>query len=171
MLKPGRQVWVDFFVPASDPLWSDDVSQAVGWVGEMWSSVVAQFVAELPAVFSGRLVADGWGRLVCFAGTGAGEVLVAGRKVVGVSQRRNRSRARIQTMARLGAGPGSAAEANSHRGGSAGRRDGFDELDFLALTPVERTAGRAALQSRGGFLSADVVTVTEALLNALTAQD
>ena len=36
------------------------------------------------------------GPVVCFAGTGPGEVLVAGRKVVGISQRRTRAGARFQ---------------------------------------------------------------------------
>ncbi len=37
-----------------------------------------------------------WSDLVCFAGLGRGEVTVAGRKVVGISQRRTRDGARFQ---------------------------------------------------------------------------
>jgi hypothetical protein len=39
------------------------------------------------------------GRLVCFAGIGAGEVLVGGAKVVGISQRRDRRGSRFQCVA------------------------------------------------------------------------
>jgi lipoate-protein ligase A len=39
--------------------------------------------------------------VLCFAGLGAGEVTVAGRKVVGMSQRRERSGAWIHSMALL----------------------------------------------------------------------
>ncbi|MEC8814989.1 MAG: hypothetical protein VYA92_04220, partial [Actinomycetota bacterium] len=42
-----------------------------------------------------------WGGLVCFAGRGPGEILVDGRKVVGISQRRDRSGARFQCTALL----------------------------------------------------------------------
>jgi len=38
---------------------------------------------------------------VCFAGRGPGEILVDGRKVVGISQRRDRSGARFQCTALL----------------------------------------------------------------------
>ena len=39
LLQPGRQVWADFFVAATDPLWHDDVTLATGWVGRLWASV------------------------------------------------------------------------------------------------------------------------------------
>ncbi len=37
-----------------------------------------------------------WSSMVCFDGVGAGEVLVDGRKLVGISQRRTRHAARLQ---------------------------------------------------------------------------
>jgi hypothetical protein len=40
-----------------------------------------------------------WSRLVCFAGIGPGEVLVGGRKAVGISHRRTRAGARFQCVA------------------------------------------------------------------------
>ena len=162
LLLPGRQVWVDFFVPASDPLWSDDVAQAAQWVGELWSEVVEPFVAEPISVHSGRLVADRWGRLVCFAGSGPGEVFAGGRKVVGVSQRRTRSRVRIQTTARLRR-PDTAASirADDHR---------LDELDLLDVAAADRETGRALMASRCGSVPATEADLAEALLGALEAQ-
>ena len=162
LLVPGGQVWVDFFVPASDPLWSDDVALAAQWVGELWSAVVEPFVAEPISVHSGRLVADQWGRLVCFAGSGPGEVFAGGRKVVGVSQRRNRSRVRLQTTARLRL-PDTAASI---------RADDrlFDELEFLDVTAADRETGRAVMASRCGSVPATEADLTEALLGALQAQ-
>ena len=170
-MEPDRQVWADFIVPAGDPLWRDDISQAVAWVGELWSSVVASFVAEPPAVFTGRLAADRWGRLVCFAGAGPGEVFVADRKLVGVSQRRNRHRALIQTMARLGVGSEAHLSADQAQPAGAGRGRRSSELEFLALAQTERAAGRAALSARVGALPASAAAVTAALLSALEAQD
>ena len=154
LLRPGGQVWVDFFVPASDPLWSDDVAQAAQWVGELWSAVIGPFVSEPISVHSGRLVADRWGRLVCFAGSGPGEVFAGGRKVVGVSQRRTRSRVRIQTTARL------AQEAADHI---------LDEFEFLDLTPADRAGGRALVEGRCGTIPATEPALTDALIQALNA--
>ncbi len=162
LLLPGSQVWVDFFVPASDPLWSDDVAHAAQWVGELWSAAVEPFVAEPISVHSGRLVADRWGRLVCFAGSGPGEVFAGGRKVVGVSQRRTRSRVRIQTTARLGH-PDTAASIRTDD-----RR--LDELELLDVTAADREAGRAVMASRCGSVPATEADLTEALLEALQAQ-
>ena len=167
LLEPGRHVWVDFFVPAGDALWSDDVARAAAWAGELWASVAARFVSDAPSVFSGRLVADEWGRLVCFAGAGPGEVFAGGLKLVGVSQRRNRRGARIQTMARLEPGP---APPGSTRPGGVLGRDLPGEPDLLALTSRQRAEAAAALSQRCGAIPADPSAVTDALLDALAAQ-
>ena len=159
LLWPGRQVWVDFFVPAGDPLWNDDVALAARWAGRLWSSVMAEFVAAPCSVHTGRLVADRWGRLVCFAGAGPGEVFVAGRKVVGVSQRRGRDRVRIQTAARLQPAGGEARATLAD--------DGLNEVGLLDLTLAERSAGRAVLASRCGAVRAAEADLAEALVQAL----
>ncbi|MCY4664949.1 MAG: hypothetical protein OXC00_09815 [Acidimicrobiaceae bacterium] len=162
LLSPGSQVWADFFIPDSDPLWSDDVAHAALWVGELWAAVIEPFVAEPAAVHSGRLVADRWGRLVCFAGAGPGEVFVGGLKVVGVSQRRSRRRVRIQTTARVQHPPAATS-------GEAAQRS-LDELELLDITPAERVAGRAVMASRCGSIAATEADLTEALIGALPAQ-
>ncbi len=159
LLWPGRQVWADFFVAAGDPLWHDDVIRAADWVGRLWSSVAAPFAAAPCSVHTGRLVADRWGRLVCFAGTGPGEVSVGGRKVVGVSQRRSRDQVRIQTAARV-----------QSRGAQAAARstgDSLDELDLLDLGGPERAEGRTVLASRCTAIDTTEADLTEALIRAL----
>ena len=157
LLRPGSQVWVDFFIPASDPLWSDDVARAAHWVGELWSEVIGPFVAEPISVHSGRLVADRWGRLVCFAGSGPGEVFAGGLKVVGVSQRRSRQRARLQTTVRL-RHPAADGEAAHHE---------LDELELLDVAQADRVAGRAVTAERCGAVAATEADLTEALLRTL----
>jgi lipoate---protein ligase len=91
LLIPGEVVWLDVLIPTGDPLWSDDVSLASHWLGDVW--VAALGGGE---VHRGPLVRTLWSQLVCFAGLGPGEVTVEGRKLVGISQRRTRAGARFQ---------------------------------------------------------------------------
>lgn len=98
LLAPGEVVWIDVVIPTADPLWHHDVGRASEWVGHVWAAALARlgFRAE---VHRGAVVRTPWSRQVCFAGLGPGEVTVAGRKVVGVSQRRTRAGARFQCAA------------------------------------------------------------------------
>ena len=100
LLVPDEFVWLDVVVPAGDPLWHDDVGGAMHWVGQMWQQVLTD--AGLDAfVHEAGMVTTRWSRQVCFAGVGAGEVVAGQRKLVGVSQRRTRSWARMQSMCHL----------------------------------------------------------------------
>ena len=159
LLGPGSQVWADFFVAATDPLWHDDVTLAARWVGRLWSSVVAKFATAPCSVHAGRLVADRWGRLVCFASAGPGEVFVDGRKVVGISQRRSRDRVRFQTAARL--------QPDADRRAAVSPDDDLDELGLLDLSPAERAEGRTVLASRCTAIPATEPDLTRALIQAL----
>ena len=98
LLLPGEVVWLDVVLPRGHARWTDDVHDAMVRVGEAW---VAALGAQVPgdlAVHRGRLVRDAWSDLVCFAGLGPGEVLLGGRKLVGISQRRTRDAARFQCL-------------------------------------------------------------------------
>ena len=99
-LLPGNDLWIDVILPRSSPLWVDDVGLAGEWLGEVWAAALrAVLPATLPAhVHRGALQARQAGRLLCFAGIGPGEVRVAGRKIVGLSQRRTRAASRFQTV-------------------------------------------------------------------------
>jgi lipoate-protein ligase A len=96
LVEPGRLVWVDVFVPAGDPLWSDDVGRAFWWLGEVWASALASLGVDGPVVHRGGLVTTAWSSFVCFAGLGPGEVTVGGRKVLGMAARRTRAGALFQ---------------------------------------------------------------------------
>lgn len=100
LLVPGEFVWLDLVVPAGDPLWSDDVAQAMVWVGECWRRALGGLGVE-GAVHHGALVASAWSRQVCWAGVGAGELMAGSSKLVGVAQRRTREWARFQSMCHL----------------------------------------------------------------------
>jgi lipoate-protein ligase A len=95
LLTPGDVTWVDVVIPSDDRLWDHDVGRAFHWLGEAWAATLAA-VGISAAVHRGALRRGPWSDLVCFAGLGPGEVTVAGRKAVGMSQRRSRDGARFQ---------------------------------------------------------------------------
>jgi lipoate-protein ligase A len=103
LLVPGEFVWLDLVVPAEDPLWSPDVAATMWWAGDLWRGVLGGLGIDAVR-HDGRLVTTEWSPVVCFAGLGAGELVAAerpGSKLVGISQRRTRHWARLQTMCHL----------------------------------------------------------------------
>ncbi len=103
LLVPGDVTWIDVIVPAGSAGWSDDVHGPMVWLGHHLADVIGtQTGADAVTAAGGLTVHDGamrstaWSRLICFDGVGAGEVLLGGRKLVGISQRRTRHAARLQ---------------------------------------------------------------------------
>lgn len=134
LVEPGRVVWADVVLPAGDPLWHDDVGRAAWWLGEAWAAALADLGVGPGAVHQSGLVRSEWSPWVCFAGLGPGEVTVAGRKVVGISQRRTRHGALFQCAVPLAWEPARL-------------------LGVLRLTPSERGEADAALA--GAVLALD----------------
>ena len=99
LLEPERAVWIDTWVPRADPLWSDDVVHSGSWVGSWWAESLGDPRLD---VHQGPPIASRWSDLICFAGVAAGEVVYAGRKLVGVAQWRTRSGALTHSLAYLG---------------------------------------------------------------------
>jgi lipoate-protein ligase A len=98
LLLPGEVTWIDVIVPAGAPGWSDDVHGPMVWLG---GHLLRAFEALLGpdahlAVHDGAMRSTSWSSLLCFDGVGVGEVLLDGRKLVGISQRRTRHAARLQ---------------------------------------------------------------------------
>jgi lipoate-protein ligase A len=135
LVVPGLQVWLDVFVPNGDALAETDVGKSFHWLGDVFAAAIASVLgtslgqAEVE-VNRGPRQSTPWSRTLCYTGLGAGEVTVAGRKVVGMSQRRERSGAWIHAMALL-----------SHRAGEL--------ADLLAGPPERRSAARASLEHAG----------------------
>lgn len=104
-VEPERSLWIDVVIPRGHALWSDDVGLAFDWLGKAWRAALAGAapaeaqLADRTRVHRGRLLHPDWGRVICFAGLGPGEVVIDGRKVVGLSQRRTRDSARFQGLA------------------------------------------------------------------------
>ena len=98
-LSPAGAVWIDLVVPADDPLWNDDVGRASWWLGDCWAAALGPAGTAEPTVHRGAVSDRVLARIACFAALGPGEVEIAGRKVVGISQRRTRLGARFQCVA------------------------------------------------------------------------
>ncbi|MGH9087273.1 MAG: hypothetical protein ACRDYZ_04065 [Acidimicrobiales bacterium] len=96
LVVPGDTVWVDLWLPRGDPLWEDDVVGAAGWAGCWWAAGLGAVLGVALGVHHGPSESRPWAAAVCFAGVGPGEVLVGGRKVVGLAQWRSREGALFQ---------------------------------------------------------------------------
>lgn len=136
-IDPSAVVWVDLLVPKSSELYSGDLVEMFERIGGLWQAALAScgvtsvlYEAGDDAPSSRRDEA----RLACWAGTGWGELLVDGYKIVGLSQRRTRWGARVQGMAVLN---GSAARV----------------VDYLAIEPDRAAKVRRAI---GQAVSIDV---------------
>jgi lipoate---protein ligase len=149
LLVPRESTWIDVTIRGDDPLSDDDVGRAFHWLGAAWARAVARLDVRA-TVHTGPLVVSPWSRRVCFAGLGAGEVLVDARKLVGISQRRTRDAVRFQSVVLR-------------------RWDPAPLLELLALTESERAAGIADLRDVATGLDADAETLVAALLGALPA--
>jgi lipoate---protein ligase len=147
---PERSLWVDVVVPRDDPLWDDDVTRSFAWLGRCWRGALAR-CGVVGDVHAGPPVHRRSGRIICFAGLGPGEVVVDGRKVVGLSQRRTRAIARYQCVVELGSGPRPTLARAA--------------LDLL-VEPADRQA-RADLADHLGRATAAVAVARDQLVAAL----
>jgi len=98
LLLPGEVTWFDVIIPAGGPGWAADVHAPMVWLGHHLAAVLHDVGAapEAVTVHDGGLVSTAHSQLLCFDGIGPGEVLLGGRKLVGISQRRTRAAARLQ---------------------------------------------------------------------------
>jgi lipoate-protein ligase A len=151
LVGPGEVAWLDVVVPRGDALWSDDVGVAPVWLGRVWAGALASLGVAGPTVHEGPMVRTPWSAVVCFAGIGAGEVLAAGRKVVGISQRRTREVALFQTAALLRWDPAAYEAVVTRSGAVEAAAVGLDELLGRAVAVTEvREAVLAALAALEG---------------------
>ena len=97
LVRPGASLWVDAFLPRNDALFHVDVGVAFEWFGQAWASALADIGVHNVQVHRGAYRAKLWGRRVCFAGMGPGEVCAGDRKLVGISARRTREGAWFQS--------------------------------------------------------------------------
>jgi lipoate---protein ligase len=96
LLVPGEVTWIDVIIPSGAPGWSDDVHGPMVWFGRHLAEVITTLTGADIAVHDAAMRTSPWSTHVCFDGVGAGELLLEGRKLVGISQRRTRHAARLQ---------------------------------------------------------------------------
>jgi lipoate-protein ligase A len=147
LLEPGRSIWIDVLLPPTDRRWVDDVGVSFRWLGELWAAAL-RGLGVPAAVRGGRLERTPWGELVCFGALGPGEVTVGGRKVVGMSQRRNRAGARFQCLVH-----------DSWRPAAL--------LRLLALPAADRAAAEADLRDRAAGPGVPLADLERAVLARL----
>lgn len=96
-LDPETSTWVDITIGSQDPRWDADLGRSFHWIGDLFAGALAD-QGVTARVHTGPFVDRGFARQVCFAGIGPGEVMVGDRKLIGISQRRVRDRARFQMV-------------------------------------------------------------------------
>jgi lipoate-protein ligase A len=89
-VDPEALTWLEFVLPAGDELWTEDLGRSFDWLGRVMVEAL-DGLGHRTTVHLGPSRPGPWGRTICFAGLGPGEVLLGERKVVGMSQRRTRS--------------------------------------------------------------------------------
>lgn len=147
LLIPGRVVWVDVVLPAGHARWDADVGRATWWLGEAWAEVLSHLGVAGAEVHRGGMRSTRWSPLVCFAGLGPGEVVVAGDKLVGISQRRTRATVRFQCALALS--------------------DVTEQLVTLLAPAALAGLDRAELTGHGSLESLGVVTTPGVVLDVL----
>lgn len=93
-LSPDDTAWVEVLAPAGHWLAHLGAAEGARRIGRALAPVLGDGTTTAQVVDCGGR--DPLGSAVCFAGVGPGEVLLDGRKVVGISQRRGRFGVRFQ---------------------------------------------------------------------------
>lgn len=95
-LHPTDALWLDVTISRDDVLWTDDVSTSMVWLGDVFVRALSPWIQA--ETYRGSFLPGAHGRSVCFDSLAPGEVTSAGRKLVGISQRRGRFGARMQCV-------------------------------------------------------------------------
>jgi lipoate-protein ligase A len=95
-LAPEQHIWIDVVIAREDILWTDDVGESAQWLGDAWCRALETLGHRDLRVHREATAQTQLGRLICFAGAGAGEVFSGNHKLVGISQRRTSKLARFQ---------------------------------------------------------------------------
>lgn len=102
LVDPATSVWIDIVVPIAGGGPTSDPAPLFRWVGEVWLRALRPLGIDGLAIHGGGPTDRDRARLLCFAELGAGEIVQhtpdGPSKVVGLSQRRTRTAARVQGL-------------------------------------------------------------------------
>lgn len=101
VLAEPDQIMLDIALPKGHPLYRHDVTESYRWLGDVWAVALEELglPAHVITVDEARAdyqTLDALTRRACFAGRSPYEVLVEGRKLVGLAQVRRRAGALLQ---------------------------------------------------------------------------
>ncbi len=156
LLQPD-DLWIDWWIPASDPRVSDDVRRNALLPGEWWYRAMVNFLPTAPAVVGDGVSGPKELRTACFATSGPGELFYEGRKLVGVTQWHVREGIFLSTLLPARS---IAALANLLAECPEGMSEALEAvltLDSLNLVPeaeaiVDRVLGASAVQHRRNLM-------------------
>lgn len=95
-VHPSDSVWIDITISREDPLWTDDVTTSMLWLGDVFVKALSPWTNA--STYSGTFNSGEFGRDICFVSQSPGEVFAHHDKIVGISQRRTRDGARFQCV-------------------------------------------------------------------------
>jgi lipoate---protein ligase len=147
LLRPD-DLWIDWWIPHGDPLWSPDVRVSSIQVGSWWADALRERTSDEVYVHDGALEGDPTYRVVCFAGRGPGEVFVNTRKAVGLTQWRVREGVFVSTV--LHAGP-TTDVLEYLRDAPAGLEDALDHHTLTSLSLGDRDSLAEQLATSSGL--------------------
>jgi len=100
LLQPD-DLWIDWWIPAGDERWREDVHQSSQQAGLWWQSALAN-AGYITQLHDGGIEGEVDARVLCFAGKGPGEIFFEDRKLVGVTQWRVREGIFLSTVLHQG---------------------------------------------------------------------
>ena len=97
VIDPINSIWLDIFLPPNDPLAKKSIEETFEVASVGWKAILESGGVDAET-YRGAYLQDPQYREICFAGRAHGEILVKGKKVVGMAQRRRRIGTYIHTM-------------------------------------------------------------------------
>ena len=95
LVSPEDMLWVDIFIPQGSKFWIPDIAKASMWIGKIWHDALKRLNIEC-SLFDQKFSRSEASDLICFISRAAGELFVANRKILGISQRRSKFGTRFQ---------------------------------------------------------------------------
>ena len=143
---------LDVVVPKGHPLYSDDVADSYRWLGKALARAITKVGVPAQAITpaEARRADNATGALACFASVSPWEVVIDGRKVVGLSQVRRRAGTLLQAGILLSI-------------------DGNRLAGLLDLDPVSRRALASVLTERATGVADHVNVDRQMLIDAVSS--